>query len=97
METTLCNGARGNPVMPKFYLLWRRGAGEALFLAKLAAEHRPAVLVRLVNQHVDAEAVAAAGVPLVTLPMAFAGLNEHDQVLRDAVLQRLLQEDAAAA
>ena len=77
----------------KIYLLWRHALQEAVFLSKLKAADGPVVLVRLVNQAVDREKLQAAcrehGFRLVTLPMAFAGLREHDQVLRDAVLRRL--------
>jgi hypothetical protein len=77
----------------KIYLLWRHALQEALFLSKLKDEKGPVVLVQLVNQTVDSEKLQAAcrehGFHLVTLPVAFAGLHERDQVLRDAVLQRL--------
>jgi len=53
------------------------------------------VLVRLMNQALD-ETVRAAckrhGLSVVTLPLAFAGLHAGDQVLRDAVLQRLQEQ-----
>ena len=75
--------------LPQLHLLWRQAARDALARAKQAAGAQPAVLVRLVNQPFDRAAAAALGLKLVTLPMAFAGLNERDQVLREAVLRRL--------
>lgn len=87
MQTQAHPGAdRGAPA-PKLHLLWRQAAREAVARARQAAGQQPAVLVRLVNQPFDP--AAAPGVQLVTLPMAFAGLSERDQVLREAVLRRL--------
>jgi len=83
----------------KIYLLWRHALQEALFLSKLKGEGGPVVLVRLANQPVDRkklqEACREHGFRLVTLPVAFAGLHAHDQVLRDAVLRRLRSAQAA--
>lgn len=100
METTrnTTGSIAGEPPM---VLLWRHPHGEAACLASLKASAEPPVLVRLVNEPVDDDAFEAArrehGLRVVALPMAFAGLNEHDQVLRDAVMQRLQQQETAAA
>ncbi|MGV3494900.1 MAG: hypothetical protein ACO1OY_13600 [Ramlibacter sp.] len=94
MNTTE-NPAAPSAARPKIYLLWRDAAREALQAGRRAAGRVPAVLVRLVDQPVDRQAVRAAGLRLVTLPMAFAGLTERDQVLRDAVARRLREPEAA--
>ena len=83
---------------PKLYLLWRQSLAEVLARARQAAE--PATLVRLVTDPLDAsllEAVRRRSWKLVTLPVAFAGLREHDAVLRQAVQQGGLRLQPALA
>lgn len=86
---------------PKIYLLWRHALHEAVFLAGQRPAGQPVVLVRLVDQSVDQQRLQSAcrqhGLRLVTLPMAFAGLDAHDHVLRDAVMERLEQQGGSAA
>jgi len=97
MDTALHNPAHRIEANPKIHLLWRHATPTALLREVSLAKGAPAVLVRLVSQPVDRELAAQAGLPLVTLPMAFAGLNEHDPVLREAVLQRLREQQDSEA
>lgn len=101
MDSKLRDSAGGRPGELKIYLLWRHALREAVFLASQRPAGQPVVLVRLVNQAVDSDRLQAAcrqhGLRLVTLPMAFAGLDAHDRVLRDAVVDRLQQQGALPA
>lgn len=84
---------------PEIFLLWRLSAAEAMALVRQAKPRR-LVFVRLVNQATGQAFLAASeqgGHEIVTLPMAFAGLHEQDQVLRQAVLRQLQARQGQAA
>lgn len=99
MANTACTSTPTTGTEPEIFLLWRHSPAEATALVRRGTS-RHLVLVRLVNQAMGQGLLAASeqgGHEVVTLPMAFAGLHEGDQVLRHAVMRQLHQRPTQSA